>query len=90
MRNNLGIDINEMIQFIKKMYNTEISNGLFDLYNKIVRVGHIGQTATLDSVVPVLVGIEQFLRMKGRDIPLGASLSGVEKHYTKIVVSNNT
>jgi len=79
MSNNLKIDINEMIHFIMQHYNTEISNGLFDLYNKILRIGHIGQTASLDSIVPVLIGIEQFLRKNGIPVPLGKSLEGIDK-----------
>jgi alanine-glyoxylate transaminase/serine-glyoxylate transaminase/serine-pyruvate transaminase len=78
MRNTFGVNISEMINFIKDMYNTEISNGLFGLNNKIFRIGHIGQSASLEYVVPVLFGIEHFLRTKGFSIPKGASLAGIE------------
>jgi len=79
MANNLGIDIADMIQFVQENYHTRIGNGLFDLYNKIVRIGHIGRTARPNAVMPVLIGIEQFLRKKGFSIPLGAALSGVDE-----------
>jgi aspartate aminotransferase-like enzyme len=76
--NNLGIDVAEMIHYIERNYHTRIGNGLFDLYNRIVRIGHIGQTAYPDAVVPVLLGIEQFLRKEGLSVPSGAALSGME------------
>ena len=78
MNNTLGIDVAQLIEFLKETYATEIGNGLCDLHNKIVRIGHIGQTATLDCVVPVLFGIEHFLRKKGMQVPVGASLAGIQ------------
>jgi aspartate aminotransferase-like enzyme len=78
MANNLGIDIAEMIHYIEENYHTRIGNGLFDLYNKIVRIGHIGRTAHPNAVAPVLLGVEQFLRKKGFSVPSGAALSGLE------------
>lgn len=78
MRNNLGINVWELIEFLKQKYNIEISNGLGKLNNKIFRIGHIGQSASLDYVVPVLFGIEHYLREKGFSIPIGASLVGVK------------
>jgi alanine-glyoxylate transaminase / serine-glyoxylate transaminase / serine-pyruvate transaminase len=77
MKNTLNIDISEMIYFLRQNYNTQISNGLFDLSNKIFRIGHIGQTSTLDNIVPVLFGIEHYLRRKGFNIKNGDSLIGV-------------
>lgn len=78
MRNNLGINVWELIEFLKQNYSTEISNGLGKLNNEIFRIGHIGQSASLDYVVPVLFGIEHYLREKGFNIPVGASLVGVK------------
>lgn len=78
MRNTFGLNISEMIDFIKDMYNTEISNGLFETRDKIFRIGHIGKSASLEYVVPMLFGIEHFLRTKGFSIPTGASLVGIE------------
>jgi len=78
MKNNLEIDVSELIEFLKQRYNIEISNGLGELNNKIFRIGHIGQSASLDYVVPVLFGIEHYLRKKGVNVPTGASLVGVK------------
>ncbi len=74
-----GIVVSEMIEFLKNYVHTEISNGLFDLFEKLVRIGHIGQTAEIEHIVPVLFGIEHFLRKKGLNPGLGSSLVGVER-----------
>jgi len=84
VRNDLSIDVSELIAFLKDFVHTEISNGLFDLYNKLVRIGHIGQTAQVECVMPVLFGIECFLRKKGRNLARGSSLSGIER-FEKIL-----
>ena len=79
VRNNLPIQVSELIDFLKDFVHTEISNGLFELYNKLIRIGHIGQTAEREHVVPVLFGIEHFLRKKGVNLALGSSLVGIER-----------
>jgi len=56
--NNLPIEVSELIAFLKEFVRIEISNGLFELYNKIIRIGHIGQTAEREIVIPALFGIE--------------------------------
>lgn len=76
--NTLGIDVNELIAWLKSSYSIEISNGIGELSNKIMRIGHIGQNAARDCIVPLLFGIEQFLRRKGLRLPVGASLTGVD------------
>lgn len=79
VKSNLPIKISEMIAFLKDYVHVEISNGLFDLYERLVRIGHIGQTAEREHIVPVLFGIEHFLRKKGLNPALGSSLVGVDR-----------
>ncbi len=79
VKNNLGIDVSELIECLKETVHIEISNGLFDHYNKMIRIGHYGQTAEKEYVIPLLFGIEQFLRKKGIAVPLGAGLVGMQK-----------
>ena len=83
-RNSLSIDVAEMISFLKEFARTEISNGLFEMYNKMVRIGHIGQTARREHVAAVLFGIECFLRKKGKKLALGSSLVGIEETLQRI------
>ena len=79
VRNNLPIQVSDLIAFLKEFIHIEISNGLFDLYNKLIRIGHIGQTAEREYIVPVLFGIECFLRKKGLNPAVGSSLVGIER-----------
>ena len=79
VRNNPPLVVSELIAFLKEFIHIEISNGLFELYDRLIRIGHIGQTAEREYVIPVLFGIECFLRKKGLDFPLGSSLVGIEK-----------
>ena len=79
VKNNMSIDVSELITFLKEYIHIEVSNGLFELYNKLIRIGHIGQTAEKECVIPVLFGIEHFLRKKGVSLAVGSSLAGIEK-----------
>lgn len=76
--NNLNIDIQKLIEFLKYKYNIEISDGLDELRGKVFRIGHIGRSASLNHIIPVLFGVEDFLRKEGIKIPIGASLVGVK------------
>lgn len=79
VRNNFPIEVSDLIGFLKEFVHIEISNGLFELYNKLIRIGHIGQTAEKEYIVPVLFGIECFLRKKGLHPAVGSSLVGIER-----------
>jgi aspartate aminotransferase-like enzyme len=79
VRSSPPIVVSELIAFLKELIHIEISNGLFDLYDRLIRIGHIGQTAEREYVIPVLFGIECFLRKKGLSVPMGSSLVGIEK-----------
>jgi len=82
--NNLNIDVQELIAFLIEKYHLQISNGLGGMFNKIFRIGHIGQSASLDYVVTVLFGIEHYLRFKGFKLPIGLSLSDIDTSDMKI------
>jgi len=67
-----------LIQQLKEKHEIAIAGGLDELQGKIVRVGHMGPTAKLHAVVPVLLGIEEALRDAGARIAVGQSLQGLE------------
>jgi alanine-glyoxylate transaminase/serine-glyoxylate transaminase/serine-pyruvate transaminase len=75
--NALNIDIRDLIEFLKEKYRTEISNGIDELNNRIMRIGHIGPNASMHSILPVLFGIEHYLRNHGHSVTLGSSLAGI-------------
>jgi len=68
------ISSKDLINFLRKEYNIAIANGLGSFKDKAIRVGHMGGGAHLYRILPVLFGIETFLRHFRKKIPLGASL----------------
>ena len=64
--------------FMKTEYGMHVGLGLGDYVNRSIRVGHMGENATLEVVTPFLVGLEQYLRRQGNAIERGASLAGLD------------
>jgi alanine-glyoxylate transaminase/serine-glyoxylate transaminase/serine-pyruvate transaminase len=54
-----------------------IGGGIGELAGKILRIGHIGLANSRDYVMDLLFAIEEYLRLKGTDVPVGASLIGL-------------
>lgn len=54
-----------------------IGGGIGELAGQILRIGHIGKAASREFVMDLLFAIEEFLRFKGIDVPVGASLVGL-------------
>jgi len=49
------------------------------LAGQVLRVGHMGRASTPEYLFPFLLGIEDYVRsVKEVDIPVGASLAGLE------------
>ena len=82
------ISANELIKFLKQEHGIMIAGGLDELSGKIFRIGHMGPTARLDAILPLLFGIEDALRHAGIKIEVGQSLRGLdlgEKAFAKAV-----
>ena len=69
-----GIEPEEIQEFIRQRHNIQISRFLGDDVPKAIRVGHMGTAARLTSALPVILGIEEFMRRRGFDVNLGADL----------------
>ena len=54
-----------------------IGGGIGELAGQILRIGHIGKAASRDFSMDLLFAIEEFLRFKGVDVPVGAGLIGL-------------
>lgn len=72
-----GTSPKEIMNFLRTKYRIQIAGGVGELKGKIFRIGHMGPAASLNSIIPVMFGIEDYLRGKGFKIPCGASLKGV-------------
>jgi aspartate aminotransferase-like enzyme len=68
----------QLIQFLKAKHGTVIAGGLDALRGRIFRVGHMGPTACLAAVLPLLFAMEEALRDVGQPIALGESLHRLE------------
>jgi alanine-glyoxylate transaminase/serine-glyoxylate transaminase/serine-pyruvate transaminase len=68
------ISAKELMDFLREKQGIQISGGLEELRGKIFRVGHMGPQASLDSILPLLFGIEEALRHAGAAIETGQSL----------------
>jgi alanine-glyoxylate transaminase/serine-glyoxylate transaminase/serine-pyruvate transaminase len=71
-------DPGDLTEFLKEQYGMHVARGIGAYFDKAIRVGHMGQNANLEVIVPFLVGLEQYLRKRGCDVPRGACLAGME------------
>lgn len=67
-----------LIECLKEKHGIALAGGLDELKGQIFRVGHMGPTASLSAVVPVLLGIEEALKEAGVRITAPQSLTGLE------------
>jgi aspartate aminotransferase-like enzyme len=67
-------EVSELSNWLVKERGMAIGGGLGTLSGKIFRVGHLGKAAEREYLVDFLFAIEEFLRYKGLDVPVGASL----------------
>lgn len=72
-----GTSAKEVVEFLVKKYRIQIAGGIGDFKGKLFRIGHMGPGASLNSIIPVMFGIEDYLRSKGFKVPHGKSLIGI-------------
>ena len=70
----------EVRDYLLKEYGFVVSGTWGKTIGQAFRVSHMGRASSSEYLIPFLLGIEEFLRTeKGIDVPLGASLVGVEQ-----------
>jgi alanine-glyoxylate transaminase/serine-glyoxylate transaminase/serine-pyruvate transaminase len=67
----------ELCQWLEKERGLVVAGALGELAGKIFRVGHLGKAATREYLLDFLVAVEEFLKLKGLPVPLGATLAGL-------------
>jgi len=70
-------EVAEFSKWLVDQRGMAIGGGLGELAGKIFRVGHLGKAAEREYLVDFLFTVEEFLRLKGLDAPMGASLVGL-------------
>jgi aspartate aminotransferase-like enzyme len=72
-------NIAELRDFMLEEHNFLFSTAFGPLADTTLRFGHIGKASSQEYLIPSLLGIEDYVRrVKGVDIPAGASLIGLE------------
>ena len=70
------ISIEGLQHFLQDKYNILIAGGVGDLRGKIFRIGHMGPSATSQSIISVLFGIVKALQKNGVRIRTGQAFKG--------------
>lgn len=73
-----GFEVTEMIKWLAEERGIAVGGALGELSGKIFRVGHLGKAAEREYLIDFLFAVEEFLRYKGIDVPVGASLVGLK------------
>lgn len=72
-------NIEELRDYLLDVHNILIATGGGPLVGQIARISHMGKAGTHEYLVCLLLAVEEFLRqVKGVDVPMGASLIGLE------------
>lgn len=70
------IEVSRLKKFLLEEYNTRIAGSLGDLEGEIFRIGHMGQGARMESVLPLMYAIEDGLIQAGPELSRGTFLRG--------------
>lgn len=72
-----GMDVEDLRRFLVEEWQIMVSGGLHELRGKIFRVGHMGKAASDEYSEGLLLGIEDYLRLQGYDLPSGGTARSV-------------
>lgn len=73
-----GVSASDLMRFLKEELRIAIGGGIAEWAGRAIRVGHMGPTATLDALLPVLTGLEGALRQAGVSVEPGQALRGLD------------
>ena len=72
------VDVREFLHYMECEHGFMLAGGFWELTGRIIRFAHMGLQSTDGYLITCLLGIEQYLRTIGRDVPKGSSLVGLE------------
>lgn len=72
------LSANKLLKSLKDKHNIQISGSLGELKGKVVRIGHMGPSASLDAIIPLLFAIEEILRAAGANVKVGQSIQDIK------------
>jgi len=71
------LNIDELKEYLENEFSIKIAGSLGEMEGKLFRIGHMGPGASYDSLLPLLYGIEEYLRKVGADVSKGQFLRGI-------------
>lgn len=75
-----GHSSKEIVRFLRDEFGIQVAPGLRELADTTVRVGHMGPGAEMTRILPVLFGIEEWLRREAHQaIGVGVSAAGIAR-----------
>ena len=76
-----GIAAPELQRVMRERYGVQVSGGLDELSGRILRVGHMGNTASPEYLVPTVSALELSLRELGCEVGVGSGLVALREAY---------
>lgn len=74
-----NIDDGEWRRILEEDYNLVVARGLGELKGKVIRIGHMGESANATYIIPAIWAVESSLRGLGWKLKQGIGLSAAEK-----------
>lgn len=72
-----GINEFDIRKIMKQKYGVAIADGLEEFHSKLLRIGHMANTASMEYVVPTIAALELALRELGLDVDVGAGVDAL-------------
>lgn len=71
-------ELAELSKWLVEARAIAVGGGLGELSGKIIRIGHLGPAANREYLLDFLFAVEEFLRARKIDVPVGAGLIGMK------------
>lgn len=72
-----GVRESDIRKIMKQKYGIAIADGLEEFYGKMLRIGHMGNTASMEYIVPTIVALELALKELGVDVEVGRGVNAL-------------
>jgi len=75
------INESDIRKIMKQKYGIVIADGLEEFYGKMLRVGHMGNTASMEYIIPTIAALELTLRELGLKVEIGSGVDTAIKIF---------
>jgi alanine-glyoxylate transaminase/serine-glyoxylate transaminase/serine-pyruvate transaminase len=74
-----GVDEGELRRIMRERYGVVISGGLEELRGRIIRIGHMANTASPEYLLPTITALELALQELGANVEVGAGVAAARE-----------